>query len=128
RCSKLLRRPISQTTVRAFFVVFDFPRRDLAPRIEQVLKPTHIQAFFPQPPVKAFYVRVLRWFSRLNVHYLDLPLDTPRQKMPTRQLRSIGTSDRQGLPALGHDSSQRSRHPSARATVGQFEGQAFSAV
>src|SRR5438876_12356513 len=26
-----------------------FPRRDLAPRIEQVLKPTHVQAFFPQP-------------------------------------------------------------------------------
>src|SRR5438094_730801 len=34
--------------------------------------------------------------------------------MPTRQLRSIVTADRQGLPALGHDRIQHSRHPSAR--------------
>src|SRR5207237_1134626 len=52
----------------------------------------------------------------------------PRQEMPTRQLRSIVTADRQGLPALGHDRIQHSCHPSARETGVYFQGQTFPGV
>src|SRR5437870_9609418 len=48
--------------------------------------------------------------------------------MPTRQLRSIVTADRQGLPALGHDRIQHSCHPSARETGVYFQGQTFPGV
>jgi hypothetical protein len=47
------------------------PRRNFAPRIEQILKPAHAQTLFPQPSVKAFDPPVLRRFARLNVDQLD---------------------------------------------------------
>jgi len=54
--------------VRALLAVLDLPRRDLPPRIEQVLEPTHGQTLFPQPSVETLDVRVLRrlGFSRAN--------------------------------------------------------------
>ena len=54
--------------MRALFVVLGPPRRDLPPRIEQILKPTHVQALFSQSPMKAFDVRVLRRLPWLDVH------------------------------------------------------------
>jgi len=59
---------VSQTAVRTLLVVFDLPYRDLPPRIEHVLKPTHHQTLFSQPSVKAFHPPILRRFSQLNVH------------------------------------------------------------
>ena len=76
RCSKFLGRPISQTAVRTFFVVFDSPRCDLSPRIEQVLEPAHVQTLFSQPSVKALDECILGRLARLNVQQLDLPLHT----------------------------------------------------
>src|ERR1700694_2582449 len=93
-CSKFLRRPISQAAVRTLFVVLRPPRRDLPPRIEQVLKPAHRQKLFPQPSMETLHARVLCRLPRLNVHQLDLPFHTARQKMPTRQLWSVVTANR----------------------------------
>jgi len=109
--------------VRSFFVVFDPPRRDLPSRIEQVLKPAHGQAFFPQPSVKTLDLCVLRRLPRLNVYQLDLPFYTPSQKMPTGQFRPIVATDRQGLSALTHNRLQDARHSSAREAGVHFQGQ-----
>src|SRR5512146_515295 len=79
---ELRRRQIPQRAMRAFLVVLPLPRRDLAPRVEQVFEPTDVQAFFPQPPVEALQPPVLRRLAGLDVVELDLPLQTPRQKMP----------------------------------------------
>jgi hypothetical protein len=49
-------------------------RPDLARRIEEVLKPTRAQTFFPQPSVETFHPRILRRLARLDVHHLDVPL------------------------------------------------------
>lgn len=57
------------------------PVRDLLPGIEQVVKPAYAQAFSPQAAIEALCMCVLRRFARLNVHQLDLALNTPGQKM-----------------------------------------------
>jgi hypothetical protein len=49
------------------------PRRDLAPGIEQILKPVHVQTFFPQPSVKALDARILGRLARLNLDQFDAP-------------------------------------------------------
>ncbi len=89
--------------MRTLFVVLPPPRCDLPPRIEQVLKPAHLQALIPQPSVKTFHPRVLRRLARLNVQQLDLPLHAPRQKMPARQLRPVVAANRLRHSALRHD-------------------------
>ena len=80
--------------MRALLVVLDPPRRDLSPRIEQVLKPAHRQTFISQPSVKTFHPRILRRLSRLYVQQLDLAFRAPRQKMAARQLRPVVAADR----------------------------------
>src|SRR6185369_9684961 len=62
------------------------------------LKPAHRQTFFPQPSVKTLDPRILRRLARLNVQQLDLPLDTPGQKMPAGQLRPVVAADGCGIP------------------------------
>jgi len=64
---KLLWRPVAQAAVRTLFVVLRPPRRDLPPRIEQILKPAHVQTLFSQSSVEALDLRVLRRLPRLNV-------------------------------------------------------------
>src|SRR5215469_15351633 len=66
RC-KRCRRAIAQAAVRTLFVVLVPPRRDLPPRVEQILKPTRVQAFIPQFPVKTLHKRVLHRPARLDV-------------------------------------------------------------
>ena len=114
--------------MRAFFVVLDSPRRDLPPRIEQVLKPAHRQALIAQSSVKTFHPRILRRFARLNVHQLDLSLHAPRQKMPASQFRSVVATDRQRLSALGHDRIQHSRDSPAGKTRIHFQRQTLPRV
>jgi hypothetical protein len=53
--------------MRTLLVVLLPPRRDLPPRIEQILKP-YVQAFFSQSSVETFDMRVLRRLAGLNVH------------------------------------------------------------
>jgi hypothetical protein len=114
--------------VRALLVVLDPPRRDLPPRIEQVLKPTHGQTLFPQPSVETLDVRVLRRLARLNMHQLDLPFHAPRQKMPARQLRPVVAANCLRLSALGHDRIQHARHSPAGETRVHFQSQTLSRV
>jgi hypothetical protein len=94
---------------RTLFVVLFSPDRNLTPRVKQVPKPAHHQAPFPHPTVKAFYSRILRRLSRLNVHQLDLPFHAPRQKMPASELRPVVTADRLGPAPLRDDLVQHSR-------------------
>ncbi len=89
--------------MRTLLVVLDLPPRDLSLRIEQVLKPAHVQTLIPQSSVETFDPRILRRLARLNVQQLDLSFHTPRQKMPTGQLRPVVATDRERLPALGYD-------------------------
>jgi len=51
------------------------PRGNLPPRIEQVLKPAHIQTLFPQSSVKALHVRILGWLPWLNMYQLKHELE-----------------------------------------------------
>ena len=83
------RRPIAQTAVRPLFVVLLPPRRDLLPGIEQVLEPTRVQTFVSQLAVETLDVRVLHRLARFDVHELNLPLQTPRQKMTAGELRPV---------------------------------------
>ena len=85
RCWRL----VAQRAVRPLLVVFYPPRGDLLPRVPQVFKPIHVQAFIPQLAVETFHVPVLLRLSRLDVHQRDLLLDAPRQKMPAGELRSV---------------------------------------
>jgi len=48
--------------------------------------------------MKAFHVCVLRRFSWLDMHQLDLLLDAPRQKMPAGQLWPVVTANRLRFP------------------------------
>jgi hypothetical protein len=85
--SKFFRRQMAQTAVRSLLVILFLPGRDLSPRVEQILKPTQVQALFSDSSVKALDVRVLRRFPGLNVVQLDLLLQAPSQKVPTRPAR-----------------------------------------
>src|SRR3984957_4792757 len=128
RRRKLFRRAVSQTAVRALLVVLDLPRRDLTPRIKQILKPAHRQALIPQPSVKALNAPILRRLSRLYVQQLDLPFHTPRQKMPAGELRPVVAADRSRHPTLGDDRIQHtSDSPAGKARI-HFQSQALSRV
>ncbi len=124
--SKLLRRQIPQTAVRTFLVILLPPGCDLAPRFEQVLEPTHLQALLAQPPMKAFHACVLDRFPRLNVHQLDAPLHAPGQKVPAGQFRSVVATDRQRRSALGHDLLQHPCHPPALKAGVHFQRQTLA--
>src|ERR1700693_2094420 len=89
--------------MRQFLVVLFLPHSDLPSRIDQVFEPAHVQALFAHPSVETLDVRVLRRFSRLNVHQLDLPFHTPRQKMPAGQFWTVITTNPRGPAALGDD-------------------------
>ena len=115
---KLSRGLVSQAAVRALFVVLLPPHRNLAPGVEQILKPAQVQTFFPQPSVEAFHSTVLCRLSRLDVQQLDLPLDAPGQKVPARQLRPVVAANRLRHAPLSYDLFQHSRHsPAGKARV-----------
>src|SRR6266404_6286977 len=86
---------IAQCAVRALLVELLLPRGDLAPRVPQVLEPTHIQAFIAQLAVETFHVSVLLRLPRLNVHQLDAPFHAPGQKMPAGEVRPVVAANRQ---------------------------------
>ena len=127
-CGKLGWCQIPQTAVRAFVVILRPPRCDLAPGVEQILKPTHVQTLFPQPRVKALHPSVLRRLPRLDVKQFDLLLHAPRQKMPAGKLRPVVAADRTRLTSLRHDRLQHTRHPPAGETRIHFESQTFSRI
>src|SRR5437764_5466863 len=104
------------------------PCRDLPSSIEQILKPAHCQTLVPKPPMKAFYVCVLRRLSRLNVHQFDLSLHAPRQKMPTCKFGPVVAADRSRLSPLRYDRIQHSRYSSAGKTGVHFQSQALACV
>jgi len=74
--------------------VFCTPDRDLAPSVEQVPEPAHVQAFIPKPAKKAFHVRVLGRFAGLKVNGVNASLDAPSQIVPRADLRSVIAANR----------------------------------
>ena len=125
---KFVWRQIPQTAVRAAFVVLRLPRRDLAPGIEQILKPTYVQTLFPHARMKTFHPSVLRRLARLYVHQLDLPLHAPGQKMPAGELRPVVAADRTGLAPLRYDRLQHTRHSPAGKTRIHFQSQTLPRI
>ena len=97
---ELTRRTIPQAAVGPLLVIVGAPIANLSPRVKQVLKPTHPQAFVSQLPMKALYLRILRRLARLNVPQLDLPLQCPGQKVTTGQLRPVVTANRLRLESV----------------------------
>ena len=83
-CCELDRRQVLQTAVRPAFVVVASPVSDDPSGFKQILEPAHTQTFLAQFPVEALHVTVLRRLARLRVNQVDLPLQIPCQKMPTR--------------------------------------------
>src|SRR5258708_4180813 len=109
---------IAQCAVRARLVELLLPRGDLAPRVPQVLEPTHIQAFIAQLAVETFHVSVLLRLPRLNVHQLDAPFHAPGQKMPAGEVRPVVAANRQWVFSCGQNHLQRSRHsPAGKAGI-----------
>ena len=51
------------TAVRPIRVVMAAPGLNLAPRVEQIGEPAHLQALFAQPAVETFQMRVLHQFA-----------------------------------------------------------------
>ncbi len=82
----LVRRQIPQTAVRTLLVIFHSPFRNLAPGIEQILNPTHVQTLFSQPPVKVLHARILGRHARLNLYHLD-----PRSTHHARKCRLLNS-------------------------------------
>ncbi len=76
--------------------------------------------------MKALYLRILRRLARLNVHQLNLLLQTPGHKMPARQLRAVVTANRLRLASQHHDLVQYPRHPSTSKAGVYFQCQTFS--
>jgi len=70
----------------------------------------------------SFHVRVLYWPSRFDVHQLNLPLQPPRQKMPTRKFRSVVAPNRFRNSSLRYDPLQLPCHPSAGRTRVKIQG------
>ena len=89
--------------MRTLFVVLLLPRRELAPRVEQVLKPAHVQKLLAQLAVETLASSVLGRLARLEVLQLDLALDCPGQKMPAGQLGSVVAADRLRQSVFPHD-------------------------
>jgi hypothetical protein len=108
---------IPQRTVQPLFIELLLPRRDLPPCIPQILEPTHVQALVPQLAVTTFHESILLRLPWLDVHQLDLPLDTPGQKMTAGELRPVVAGDRRRLFPLIDDRLQRPRHSPARKLV-----------
>ena len=76
---KLFGRTIAQTAVRTQLVVMLAPGPDLATRVKQIAKPTHVQALLAQPSVEAFDIGVLDGLARPDVQQLDATLQSPSQ-------------------------------------------------
>ena len=68
-------------------VVVVAPVGDDPPCFEQVLEPADAQAFLAQLAVETLHVCVLRGFSRLDVHQINLAIQSPGQEMAAGQLR-----------------------------------------
>src|SRR5579863_8600331 len=71
-----------------------FPCCDLRSRLEQIRKPTRVQALTPQLPVETLHIRVLHRPPRFDVHQLDLPFHPTPQKMPARKFRFVVAPNR----------------------------------
>src|SRR5258708_20361592 len=109
---------IAQCAVRALLVELLLPRGDLAPRVPQVLEPTHIQAFIAQLAVETFHVSVLLRLPRLNVHQLDAPFHAPGQKMPAGEVRPVVAANPQWFFSRGQNLLHRSRpFPPAKSSI-----------
>ena len=119
---------ITQAAVRPLLVVLGAPRGDLAPRVEQVLKPTGVQALLPQPSMKTLDVRVLHRLAGLDVDHLDAPLDAPRQKLPAGKLRPVVAAQRGWFPSFLDQVVEHPRHPPAAQTRIHFQRQALPRV
>ena len=80
--------------MRPLRVVVASPIFDFASRVEQMPEPAHIQAFVAEPAMETFHVRILRQLAGLDVYQVNLVFDTPGQKVPRGQFRSVVAPNR----------------------------------
>ncbi len=103
------------------FVVLLSPARYLDPRIEEVAKPVGSQALIAQLAVKALHMTVLRRATGLDVSELDLPLQSPGQKMPTGQFWAVVAANRLWQTTSGDDFIEHAGHATAGKAGVHFE-------
>src|SRR5579883_476191 len=125
RC--LLRRQISERTVRSLFVVLAPPESDLAPCVEQVVKPAHVQELVPKLAMEAFNAAILCRLSGLNVQQFDSPFHRPREEVARGQLRSVIAANAFRPAVFQHRLVENTRHAPARKTGVRFERDALAA-
>jgi hypothetical protein len=99
--------------VGPFFVVLLPPIGDFDACIEQVAEPTHAQAFFSEPAVKALHMGILDRLAGLDVAQVDLPLHSPGQEVTAGQFRAVVAADAKRPAAPCDDLIQHPGHPAA---------------
>ena len=86
----------TQTAVRPLLVISP-PRRDL--RRASTIRNQLTASIRPQFAVKTLHASVLHRPPRLDVHQLDLPFDTPRQKITAGQFWPVVATNPRGRRA-----------------------------
>ena len=86
---RLGRGSVAQHGVRSVFIVVRTPRPDDGSSVCDRLKPVFVQTFITELAVKAFDVRVLRWFSGLNQLQLYLVVIRPLVERSSSELRAL---------------------------------------
>ena len=113
-CScKLGRRSVAEAAMWPFFVVLCPPIGDLDACIEQVSEPTHAQALFSQPAVKALHMGILNRLAGLDVAQVDLPLHSPGQEVTAGQFRAVVVADAKRPAAPCDKLIEHAGHPAA---------------
>jgi len=87
--------------MRPVRVVVPAPGLDLAPRVEQIAEPAHVEAFLSQAAVETFHMRILDGLARPDVDQIDSSFQAPGQIRPAGELRAIVAADAWGRASLG---------------------------
>lgn len=97
---ELVRRAITQRTVRPFAVILPTPACQCNPHIVQRAEPVRVQALVAPPPVEALHVSVLHRSARLDMHQRDLPHLGPAQHPSRTELGPVVRAQTLGAAVL----------------------------
>src|SRR5579864_7707470 len=103
-------------------VVIDSPAFDLSLSIGHACEPVGIQAFIPQPAVKAFHIGVLYRLTWLNEVQPDAAFFAPGGQRTTAKLRAVIQHDRFRQASLLADPLEHATYPAARPAMYQLRG------
>jgi hypothetical protein len=103
-------RHVAQCCVRPALIVLPSPSLDLPLSVFQAQEPIRVQAFFPQPAVERFHVRVvgrLSWSAEIQRYSVSV---SPSVQSFRNEFRAVVHANRFRHASLGHDPFQYRRN------------------